>query len=112
MESNGNVICSKIDTVEITAIPPSWERSHKWESLYADLCLRLEQTPKSLALQCEFASNKQARHAHSLLHRRFVHRHGAEYVNLVVRQKMLFVYRGPNYIRDGRLTGDAQPASV
>ncbi len=74
--------------------PPS-----KWEPLYEDALLRLEQTPVSKAVVYPFEDDHTAERAYDGVVNRFRKRYGQHFIIAGVRKNppRLFVRRGPNW---------------
>ncbi len=74
--------------------PPS-----KWEPLYEDALLRLEQTPASKAVVYPFEDDHTAERAYDGVVNRFRKRYGQHFIIAGVRKNppRLFVRRGPNW---------------
>ncbi len=78
---------------------PSRASATRWNALYQDIMLRLEQTPQTQALAFPFATYAVLKSAKAAIFKRSLKDYGADFVTLIVRKQppTLFVRRGPNW---------------
>jgi len=72
-------------------------RRSKWQELYDDILLRLEQTQPQYALKIEFEDAELPRKARHALNKKFRKEQEAGYVDFAVIGNLLYVRRGPNW---------------
>jgi len=72
-------------------------RRSKWQELYDDILLRLEQTMPQYALKVEFEDAELTRKARHALNKKFRKEQEAGYVDFAVIGNLLYVRRGPNW---------------
>jgi hypothetical protein len=74
-------------------------RKQVWDRLFADVCLRLEQTTTRHALAYPFESFRIATCAYSALYYRFTQQRGPKTVSMSIQKEppVLYVQRGPNW---------------
>ncbi len=94
--SNGAHPWGPIREVEDASILGRME-SGQWIALFAELLLRLEQTPLPRALEVPFADQKMAASAKAPLRNRLTHEKRPGVLSIYQRGAKLYVRRGPNW---------------
>ena len=72
-------------------------RRSKWQELYDDILLRLEQTMPQYALKVEFEDAELTRKARHALNKRLLKEHGPGYADFAIIGNLLYIRRGPNW---------------
>lgn len=99
MATNGRQPWGNITEVPAQSVPKRYPYA-RWTPLAEELKLRLEQTPSRAALEIpiEGGAKEAARAASSIVHW-FKHRYGKGHVICRQRGDVLYVARGPNYMK-------------
>ncbi|MBN1964853.1 MAG: hypothetical protein JW910_09410 [Anaerolineae bacterium] len=93
------VTIGPVREVAVKDIQKPNRRPSKYDGLVRDLLLRLEQTPKTHALEIQFASLRDARVVKVSLQKAFIVERGSCAVTIRQRGGVLYISRGKNWGR-------------